>query len=802
MTFVAVEGMETLWQDVRYGARTFLRAPGFTLTAVLALALGIGANTAVFSVVYAVLLKPLPYPNPDALLFIRDTYPAVPLASVSVAKLEALESRNRTLSALGGMAPGSVTLTGSGDVEQISVTRISAPFMHAIGVPPLLGRWFTDDEDLPTGPPAIILSYELWQRRFGGDPAVLNTTVQVSGASRTIVGIMPDGQGYPTRTAAWIPLAMAPNTPPGSNFLRLIGRMKDGVTIEQARQDLSAISDAFNQQYGLQRDVSVLPLHESQVSNNRRMLLVLQGAVAFVLLVACANVANLLLARSVARRRELAIRSAIGAGRGRIFRQVLTESLMLSIAGGAVGILLASWLMRLFLSFSPNLPRVQSISVDGGILLFTLAVAMFTGILFGLAPARHGFSADPNESLREGGTRSATGGSKGVSRTLVTVEIALALVLVVGAGLLVKSLIRMQSESPGFRTDDIFTFNVSLPVAKYDNRLAPDFYRRLLEELRALPGVQAAAAIDFVPTINWGFNGAFTIVGQPPFEPGKGPITEFRTVTPGYFSTMGIPVMRGRDVTEADGAGGRLVVIINETMATRHFQNMDPIGAGLRFGNSTTTYEVIGVVGDVRDATLDRAPVPEVFRPHAQFPSNGMGIVIRLAGGIRPDAVIPGVRQRLAALDPDLPVIRPQMLATSVDASTKNARMVSLLTSMFALVGALLASIGIYSLIAYSVAQRTREIGIRVALGANRPAVVKMIVAEGLMLAAGGVAVGLAGAYFLTQTLQTLLYEVEPTDPAVLASTCAGVFIVALLASVVPALRALRVDAMTALRAE
>ena len=802
MRFVPGPRMDSLWQDVRYGARTFLRAPGFTVTAVLALALGIGANTAVFSVVYAVLLKPLPYPDPDRLVFVQDTYPAVPSASVSFAKLEALAARTRTLSALGGMTPGSVTLTGSGDPEQIAVTRVSAPFMKAIGVQPLLGRWFTAEEDLPNGPPAIILSHGLWQRRFAGSPAVLNTTIPVSGVSRTIVGVMPEATAYPSATDGWIPLALAPGTPPAGNFLRLIGRMPDGVTIDQVRRELEAISDAYNAQHGIQRDVMVLPLYEAQVSGNRRMLLVLQGAVTFVLLVACANVANLLLARSVVRRRELAIRAAIGAGRARIFRQVLTESVMLSMAGGVIGVLLASWLMRLFLSLSPNLPRVQTISVDGRILLFTLTVAMLTGILFGLAPARHGFKADPNESLREGGTRSATGGARGASRTLVTAEVALALVLVIGAGLLLKSLVRMQSESPGYRTDDIFTFNLSLPAARYDSSAAAGFYRRVIEDLRALPGVQSVAAINYVPTTNWGFNGPFRVVGQPPFEPGKGPVTEYRIVTPGYFATMGIPIKRGQDFTDTSTRADRPVAIINETMANRYLQNMDPIGARLQLGGGSTTYEVIGIAGDVRDATLDRAPVPEVFGPLAQNPMNAMGIVIRLAGGISPDGVGPGVRQRIAAIDPDLPLIRPQMLATSVEATTANARMVSLLTSVFALLGALLASIGIYSLIAYSVAQRTREIGIRVALGANRVAVVRMIVAEGLTLTAGGVVLGLVAAYFLTQTLQTLLYEVEPTDPFILASTCAGVLVVALLASIVPALRALRVDAMMALRAE
>lgn len=796
--------MEQVFQDIRYGLRTFLRQPGFTLTAVIALALGIGANTAVFSVVYAVLLRPLPYPDPAALVYVRDTYPAVPDASVSFAKFMALKQQTRTLAALGAVTPAGLTLTGSGQPEQVRGSRISASLLAVMGVQPLHGRWFTDAEDLPGGPRAVILGHQLWTRRFGADPKVLETTVSVDGVARTVVGIMPEGQGYPATSEAWIPLELAPNTPVGGNFLTLIGRMREGVAVEQVRQDLLAISADFNRQNGLQRDVSVQSLYEAQVSTNRRMLLILQGAVALVLLVACANVANLLLARSVSRQRELAIRSALGAGRGRIFRQVLTESLMLSTLGAIAGVLLAGWLMRLFLSMSPTLPRVHTISIDGGILLFTLAVAMFTGVLFGLAPARQGFHADPNRSLRGSGTRGATGGSKGASRTLVVAEVALALVLVVGAGLLVKSLIRLQGQSVGFRTEQIFTFNVSLPTARYPQAAPAEFYRRAIEEIRAIPGVQAAAAINYVPTTNFGFNGGFQVTGQPPFEAGKAPVTEFRFVTPGYFGTLEIPVTRGRDFTDGDGAAGRPVVVINHAMATRYFPNMDPIGATVQLvvDPKTVVREVVGVVGDVRDRSLDRPPVPEVFLPHAQAPLNAMGIVVRLAGETPLETVAPAVRQRLATLDPDVPLVRPQMLRDAVDATAGDTRMISILTGVFALLAASLASVGIYSLIAYSVAERTREIGIRAALGANRIAVVRMILAEGLALAAIGVAIGLAGAFFLTQTLQTLLYEVTPTDPAVLVTTCLGVFLVALLASVVPALRALRVDPMTALRAE
>jgi putative ABC transport system permease protein len=796
--------MDSLVHDLRYGARSFLRQPAFTLTAILALALGIGANTAVFSVVHAVLLQPLPYAEPDKLVYVHDTYPAVASASVSADKFAALRERATLLTALGALTPAGLTLTGGGDPEQVPGTRVSVDFMPAVGVAPLHGRWFTSEEDRPGGPPAIILSHQLWQRRFGGDPSVVGTVIQVSGVGRTIVGIMPEGQGYPAATQAWVPLALTPGPNPGGNFLRLLGRMRDGVTVEQVQTELGSISTAFNQQNGFTRDVKVWALFESQVRNNRQTLLVLQGTVAFVLLVACANVANLLLARSVTRRRELAIRSAIGARRGRIFRQVLTESLMLSVAGGVVGVLLASWLMRLFLSLAPNLPRVQTIGIDLRILGFTLAVAMVTGVLFGLAPARLGFNADPNDSLRDTGTRGATGASKGASRTLVTVEVALALVLVIGAGLMVKSLLRMQAEPTGFRTDDVVTFDLSLPAAKYPQPAAGDFYRRLVGELSSIPGVAAAAAINYVPTINFGFNGPFRVVGQPPFDPNTAPVTEYRIVTPGYFAAMEIPVVRGTEFDATHAAAGRPVVIVNETMARKYFGGADPIGASMQLATDpqNVVREVIGVVGDVRDISLAAEPVAEVFMPHAQSPLNAMGIVVRLADGVGLEGVMPSIRQRVGAADPDLPLIRPQRLQAAVDATTGNTRMVSLLTSTFALVAALLASVGVYSLIAYSVAQRTREIGIRVALGANRFAVVRLILVEGLALAAAGVVVGLVGAYFLTRTLQTLLYEVEPMDPAVIGATCAGVFVVALLASVVPALRALRVHPMVALRVD
>ena len=412
---------------------------------------------------------------------------------------------------------------------------------------------------MPNASPVIVLSHSLWQRRFGGDPKVIGQSITANGVATTVVGVMPPD--FYTSAQAWVPLGFGNAPAPGGNFLRLTGRMKPGVSVDQVQQDLSSVSAAFNRENGLQRDVKVWPLHEIIVTDNKRTLLVLQGAVVFVLLVACANVANLLLARSVGRERELAIRAAIGAGRGRLVRQLLTESLLLSILGGAVGVILASWLLRLFVAMAPaGFPRVSSIAIDTGILTFTLVVAMATGLIFGVAPARRGFRTDPNDSLRDTGARGATSGNRGASRLLVVAEIAVALMLVIGAGLMVKSLLKLQSERTGFRADGLLTFELNLPSARYQPPAMAAFYQRALGEIRAIPGVQSAGAINYLPLANFGFNGNFAIEGQPPFPRDAAPVVEYRAVTPGYFGTMGIPVVRGQDFTDQDNAAGRPVV--------------------------------------------------------------------------------------------------------------------------------------------------------------------------------------------------------------------------------------------------
>jgi putative ABC transport system permease protein len=796
--------MEQLLQDLRYGFRTFVRQPAFALTAVVALALGIGANTAVFSVVYAVLLKPLPFAEPRQLIYLHDTYPAVPSASVSFPKFVALRDGARTMASLAAMAPASLTLTGRGDPVQASAMRVSGDFFTVFGIGPQLGRLLNREDDVPNGGQVIALSHGFWQRRFGGDPKIVGETVLVDGRPFTVASVMPESFNYPAGTEAWVPLALAAQFR-GNNFLRVVGRMKPGVTLQQATDDLEAVTASFNAANTLQRDVKVYALHDFLSARNRQMLLVLQGTVAFVLLIACANVANLLLARSVSRARELAVRAAVGAGRARLVRQLLTESLLLASAGAALGVLLASWLIRLFLALAPpNFSGVQAVRLDTGVLLVTLAIAMVTGVLFGLAPARHGFQIDPNDSLRDTGTRGATsGGARGAGRLLVVAEIGLAMVLVIGAGLMVKSLLRLEAQDPGFRAEGVMTFQLNLPAAKYRTPAqAAQMVATVVSEIASIPGVAAAGAINMLPLTNFGVNGGVSIVGRPPFPPDRVPVIEYRTITRDYFAAMGIPIKRGSGLTGLESATSAPVVIINETMANQFWPNGNPIGERIRLsGDPGGSREIVGVAGDTRSASLASAPVAESYVPHVQAPLPGVGFAVRTHNP-DPAAVLPAVRQRIAAMDADLPIVRPQTLEGIRERAAGGSRLNSILTSVFALLAALLASVGIYSLIAYSVAERTRELGIRVALGADRKAVMWLIVGEGLKLAAAGIVIGLIGSWMLTGTLRTLLFEVSPIDPPVIALTVAAVFLVTALASYVPARRALRVDPMVALRAD
>jgi putative ABC transport system permease protein len=791
--------------DIRYALRTMLRAPGFAATAALTLAIGIGANTAIFTVVYALLLKPLPFHDAERLIYVHDTFPAVANASVSMPKFVALRDGNRSLSSLAATSPASLTVTGIGDPQILGVTRVSGDFFDVLGVAPLAGRTITRADDVPGAAAVIVLTYGAWQRLFGGARDIVGRTIIADGQPRAIIGVMPPDLVYPARYEAWVPLALARDALPGNNFLRIVGRLKPGVSIEQATADLDAVTTTFNAQSGQRRGIRVWPLHEYLAQNTRQMVLVLQGAVLLVLLVACANVANMLLARSVPRQRELAIRMAIGASPRRLLRQLLTESLLLAVAGGALGVLLGGWLLRLFVALAPpGFSGVQAIAIDRHVLWFTAAVAMLTGVVFGVAPARRGFRIDANDGLRDAtGRGSASAAARGASRALVIAEVGLAMVLVIGAGLLVKSLLRLQAQDAGFRAEGLLTFQINLPRARYDDNALRRAVSRIVEAMRALPGVSAAGAINFLPLQAFGFNGPFAIDGRPPLGTAdRPPVVEYRTATAAYFQAMQIPLRRGALFTDRDSERTRPVVVISETMARQFWPDENPVGARVRLGFDANQIvrEVIGVVGDVRSQALSQPPASEAYIPYAQAPLATISVAVRAAGD--PAALLPAIRQRIAAVDASLAVIRTQTMVEVVDASTGSMRLASTLTSVFAALAALLAAVGIYSLVSYSVASRTREIGIRVALGAHPASVLRLVVGEGMKLTAIGLALGVAGTWWLTGTLRSLLFEVSPVDPAVLAATAAAVVALTTVASLVPAWRVMRVDPTTALRSE
>jgi putative ABC transport system permease protein len=690
---------------------------------------------------------------------------------------------------------------------------VSGDFFTVLGVRPLAGRTISRADDVPNGTPVIVLSYGLWQGSFGGSGSILRQGNVTDGVTRTVVGIMPPDFAAPARGDAWVALAL-PADSTGINFLRLIGRMRPGVTLAHAVGDLDAVSARFNSAHGgFERPIRVVRLQSFLTQGNSRMLLMLQGAVLMVLLVACANVANMLLARGVARRREMAIRTAIGATPSRLLRQLLTESVLLAAAGGLAGVLLASWLVRLVLVLAPaGLISIQHVAIDRQVLLFTAGVALATGLLFGLAPARRGFRLDTNDGLRDAAARGATSmGWHGSSRVLVIAEIGLAIVLVAGAGVMAKSLRRLQTQDAGFRPDGLLTFQIHLPSARYDDEAARRTIAQIVDGVRGVPGVTAAGAINFMPLIQFGYAGDFRLEGQPVSGPiDRGSITEFRMTTPGYFSAMRIPLLAGSDFGERDTATSRPVAIINGTMAREFFPGRNPIGARIHLGldDDNTFRDIVGVVGSVRSNTLASAPGPESYVPHPQTPpsSKGFAPASSMTFAVRtetdPGAVLPAIRARLAAIDADLPLIRPRTMTEVVAASAGAARLSSTLTSVFALLAALLAGIGVYSLVAYSVAQRTREIGIRIALGADPASVFRLMLGEGMGLAAWGVGLGLLGTVALAGTLRSLLFEVSPVDPLVLAATCAGVLALTIGASFVPAQRVMRVDPSIALRAD
>ncbi|HKQ91190.1 MAG TPA: ABC transporter permease [Blastocatellia bacterium] len=804
--------MQSFWQDLRYGARMLLKNPGFTLIAVLTLALGIGANTAIFSVINGVLLSALPYPQPEqlAMVWCDNRRQGIPDDITSYPNFVDWRDRNKTFQGMAGMTSGTVHLTGVGEPEEIRAATVSINFFQVIDVAPRLGRGFTAEEERPGSDRVVILSHALWQRRFGGDPGILNKTVSLSGISNTVVGIMPPGFQFPENTDMWRPLA--PNDGLRSArfgfFLPVVGRIKPGVTRAQAQADLDVIANQIEQQfpdmagYG----VNVVPVLEQTVGAIRRTLMILFLAVILVLLIACANVANLLLARAAGRRREVALRAALGAGRWRIVRQLLTENMLLAALGGALGVLLAWWGLRLLVDLSPaNIPRLENIRLDGRVLWFTLGLSLLTGLIFGLAPALQTTQLKLSETLNEGG-RSGSGGRSArlIRGVLVVVEVALTLVLLVGAGLLIRSFWRLQQVDPGFKTDNVLTLRLSLPRSRYtDGAQAASFFDRLQERLAALPGVVSVSSTTDIMLQRLATSSSFTIENRPPDPSEMSLELPFDRVQPNYFQTMGIQLLRGRTFTAQDGRDSPRVAIVNETFVKRYFPNEDPIGKRFTFGGGGPNAQWIAIVGVVRDTKRQGVDQPiriESWMPLAQSPARSMEVVLRTTGD--PLALGNAAREAVWSIDRDLPIPRMQTLEQNLSARVAQRRLNMLLLGLFASVALVLAAVGIYGVMNYTVTQRTNEIGIRMALGAQTRDVLRLVVGEGMILALLGVVIGLVMTFAFTRLMASLLFGVSASDPLTFAVIAALLFGVALLACWIPARRATDVDPMVALRYE
>jgi putative ABC transport system permease protein len=809
--------MRTLLQDVRYAVRTLLKSPGFALVAVAALALGIGANTAIFSVVKAVLLSPLPYPQPEQLVWVREINPGADILDepASAPNYNDWRTEGRSFEGIAafGYAGGTIT-DGDREPERVAALSTSANFFQVVGVAPALGRGFLPGEDATGRNRVVVISHALWQRRFGGKPEVLGQTITITGNPHVIVGVAPASFKTPVPGPKppdlWFPIAFNfDESRRRSDFLNIVGRLKEGATVEQARAELEAVAARLAQEHPATNagwTVKVEPLHERVVGNVRQALWVLMGVVGFLLLIACANVANLLLARAAVRQKEIAVRTALGARRGRLVRQFLTESVLLALAGGALGVVLAAWGVDLLVALSPgNIPRLEEVGLDARVLAFTFGVSTLTGIVFGLLPALSASKADVSSSLKEGGSRGSTAGTgaRRLRGALVIAEIAITVVLLAGAGLMIRSFMAVQAVDAGFRPDRILTFDFALPMTTYkEEAQRAAFYEQLTARAASIPGVEHVAVTDALPLTGSGSVLGFVIEGRPPLPPEKVQDADFFSVTPDYFDVLGIPFVRGERLTERYRADVPDVAVINETMARRYFPGEDPVGKRLNLGDPAKTpwITVIGVVGDARTGGLDKEPYPQMYVPAAQQPQRAGTFVARTSGD--PASLAPALRRELAAIDKNLPLYNVRTMEQVLSDSISRRRFQMILIAAFAGVGMLLAAVGIYGVISYSVAQRRHEIGVRMALGARAADILKLVVGQGLGLTLAGVGLGLVGAFVLTRVLASLLYGVSATDPLTFACVSLALLGVALLACLVPARRATKVDPMIALRYE
>ncbi len=808
--------MENLFQDLRYGIRVLLRKPGFTAIAVIALSLGIGANTAIFSAVNAILLRPLPYHEAERLVWLWEQNLASDIQeeSISFPNFSDYREQNHVFEDVAAFTRWRPVLTTDGEPERILAEQVSASLFSVLRVEAAAGRTFFPEEDQPGKNNVVVLSHGLWERRFGSDKDVIGKTITLNGNPHTVVGVMPGDFRHPAPdarrpTELWTPLGMdASRVHRRLDILNVIARLKPGVSTEQARAEMETISARLDRQYPDTNAgwvVTIIPLHERFVGDVRPAMLVLLGAVAFLLLIACANVANLLLVRSTVRHKEIAIRRALGATRGRLIRQFLTESLLLAVAGGLLGTLLAVLGINLLIALSPgDIPRIGEASLDVGVLGFTLGLSLLTGIIFGLAPALEASNPDLNESLKEGGKNPGPGAGGARLRSLLMIfEVSMALILLICAGLMIKSFLSLQQVNPGFNPERVLTVELALPRSKYkENNQVLSFYKEVVSRVESLPGVQAAAAVSALP-----LGGGVSVLNlevegrqQPPAGHVIG--AESQVVSPSYFRTMGIPLLKGRLFTDQDVEDAPGVIVINDVMADRYWPNEDPIGKRISLVDARTGpwLTVIGVVANVHQVTLDSEPYPQMYEAYSQNPGWGAALVVRTASD--PMGIISAVRTQVSALDKDQPLYNVRTLEQVYADSVSRQRFNMLLISIFTAVALALAGVGIYGVISYSVSHRSHEIGIRMALGARQVDILKMVIEHGLKLALVGVGIGLVAAFVLTRVMSSLLYGVSAIDPFTFATGTIVLIGVAVMACYVPARRATKVDPMIALRYE
>jgi putative ABC transport system permease protein len=810
---------EMIAADVRYALRTLRRNPGFAIVVLLTLALGIGANAAIFSVVNGVLLRPLPYRDADRLMVIGGDLRRPGLNDIPASAGEYVDYRDRShvFDQVAAYDTAGFNLTGSGEPERIEGAVVTTTFFSLLGASAQIGRTFVAAEDQPGRDDVVVLSHALWTRRFSANPAIVGQMVPVDGKLAQVVGVMPAAFQFPDRTIEiWKPFvldadALSDNNR-GSHGYTALARLKAGITHQQAQADLNAVTAMFKADHpGNYRNgfsATLHPLQDEIVGDTGRPLMVLLGAVAVVLLIACANVANLLLARAASRRKEIALRIALGASRGRLVRQLITESVLISAIGGLIGLGLAAWGVDLLIASAPDsIPRIHEVGVDGRVAAFTALVSLATGLVFGLVPALRASRAPVNDALKEGGRASGGGVHGFAGRALVVSEVALSLVLLIAAGLLIHSFTRLQDVAPGFDTSRLLTFRLSLSESRYTTfQKGQTFFDELFASLRRTPDVRAAAAINAMPFSGFGGSRTFHVEGREEQRPEDQPEEQLRIVTDGYFAAMGIPIVAGREFTERDSLTQPRVAVVNDALARKHWPHESPIGKRVSFStNEPQWYEIVGVAGNIKHRALEAADRPELYVPYRQPLFSGwtvrpMYVIVRTSAN--PPATVPAVRHEIARLDRDQPISDVRTMDERIGRSLSGRRFNMVLLALFAGLALTLAAVGIYGIVAYSVTERTHEIGVRVALGAQRRDVIAMVIGQGMPMAVTGTAIGVAASAALARLMSSLLFGVSAVDPATFVAIPSLLLAVALAACYLPARRATRVDPLQTLRSE